>query len=99
MHFRTLPHFFLLILLLHLEMKGETQLSHGRLMLLIIMMMQDLVFSDEKDLSCRMTKVLDRVAHKSPSSCSTLGRLVKYNIPRILRLTDVSSIGHNSSYS
>jgi hypothetical protein len=60
---------------------------------------QDLVFSDEKDLSCRMTKVLDRVAHKSPSSCCTLGRLLKYNIPRFLRLTDVSSIDHNSSYS
>ena len=44
-----------------------------------------------------MTKVLYKVAEQSRSACCSLGRLVKYNVPRFLRLTDVSCSNSSDS--
>ena len=51
---------------------------------------QDLAFHEETDVSCCVAAVLERVAEKSDAILSAIGQMIKYNIPRFLRLMDVT---------
>ncbi len=59
--------------------------------------MKDLAFHEEPNVSCCAAAVLERVAEKSDAMLVAIGRMVKYNIPRFLRLTDVSDDDSNSN--
>lgn len=54
------------------------------------MIYKDLVFHERAEVSRCMTAVLERVARSEQAAllASAIGCLVKYNIPRFLRLTD-----------
>lgn len=51
---------------------------------------KDLAFHDRADVSCLAVDVMQRVAEKSDAMRVAIGRMIKYNIPRFLRLTDVT---------
>ncbi|XP_045027894.1 uncharacterized protein LOC116920194 isoform X3 [Daphnia magna] len=50
----------------------------------------DLAFDEDANVSCCAVTVLERVADKNEAMRVAIGRMIKYNIPRFLRLTDVT---------
>ncbi|XP_046646718.1 uncharacterized protein LOC124336875 isoform X2 [Daphnia pulicaria] len=50
----------------------------------------DLAFHEDAGVSCCVASILERVAAGSESMRVAIGRMIKYNIPRFLRLTDVT---------
>lgn len=60
---------------------------------LLMFVMKELVFFDERGdgrIGSMATALLITVAEKSDTARQTIGRMTKYNIPRFLRLTDVT---------
>lgn len=56
-----------------------------------VFLLQDLLFHEEIRVSCRVASVLERAASQGNGIIrETIGRLIKYNVPRFLRLTDIS---------
>lgn len=51
---------------------------------------KDLAFDEDANVSCCAVTVLERVADKNEAMRVAIGRMIKYNIPRFLRLTDVT---------
>ncbi|KAI9557918.1 hypothetical protein GHT06_014670 [Daphnia sinensis] len=50
----------------------------------------DLAFHEDANVSCCAVTVLERVADRNEAMRVAIGRMIKYNIPRFLRLTDVT---------
>lgn len=57
---------------------------------LVFVVVQDLAFHERVHASCIAASVLQRVAEKNDAMRVAIGRMIKYNIPRFLRLTDVN---------
>lgn len=59
---------------------------------------QDLVLSEETDVSCRAASILEQVAVLGSAVMrGTIGQMIKYNIPRFLRLTDAPGTDYGRS--
>jgi hypothetical protein len=60
------------------------------LIFLFFFFVQDLAFYEDVNVSSYVASVLERVADKNGAMRVAIGRMIKYNIPRFLRLTDVT---------
>ncbi|XP_057380156.1 uncharacterized protein LOC130702500 isoform X2 [Daphnia carinata] len=56
----------------------------------LLMSVFDLAFHEDANVSCCAVTVLERVADRNEAMRVAIGRMIKYNIPRFLRLTDVA---------